>query len=69
MALLRPLEFERFDCFFPVFSIERANLNVWFFCFKIVEAPDVDAEHVRRCTRIAERMNTAVFTEPVFGRF
>ena len=67
--LLGPLEFKCCDCFFPVLSIERSNFNVGFFCFKIVEAPDVDTVHVRRRTRIAEWVNAAVFTEPVFGRF
>ena len=69
MALLGPLEFERFDCFFPVLSIEGSNFNVGFFCFKSIEASDIDAVHVRSCARITEWMNAAVFTEPVFGRF
>ena len=67
--LLGPLEFECFDCFFPILSIERSNFNVVFFCFKIVKTSDVDAVHIRSGARIAEWMDAAVFTVPMFCRF
>ncbi len=67
--LLGPLEFERFDYFFPVLSIECSNLDFSPFSIKVVETTDIDAVHVRGRTGIAKWMNAAVFTEPVFGCF
>lgn len=64
-----PLEFERLDCFFPVLPIKRSNLDIGLFHFKVVKTSDVDTVHVRGCPRITEWMDSAVFAEPVFGRF
>lgn len=62
-------EFERFDCFFPVLSIKRSNLDSGFLNIKVVETMDIDSVHVLSCTWIAEWMNAAVFTEPMLGCF
>jgi len=63
------LELEGLNRIFPVLSVEEFDLDVCNFIPVAVKTADVDAVHVRRRARIAEGMNTANFTEPVFGCF